>query len=199
MKADDDIAASLERESAGRMQRSSSLTFARSLFFAAEGQELADQGLAFPSAVAAYYSLFHLGASLLLAYCSTPAAPNDPDSSIRTQLEKRRKRRPRTFAGAERYFPDPAMFIEHAVVPHFLEREQVTPQEIPELGLNPSLNRKPPSVAAFCCAESRHQTLPYPAIASGLDYSNWLRWADPDFIDRQIVAGNATGCDLQAA
>src|SRR5467141_4883683 len=92
-----------------QLQSSSCLTFARSLFHAAEGKELFDQEVVFASAVSTYYSLFHLGGALMLAYYSGPVPPDDPHASTRTILEKEwRTLRPRTLSNGVRYLPDPA-------------------------------------------------------------------------------------------
>lgn len=115
-----------------QLQSSSALTFARSLFFAAEGKELYDQGFVFASAVSTYYSLFHLGGALILAYCSHPAPTEDPHASTRRALEKewRKGRRialPRPVqigsASFSHAVPDPAEDIGHGDVPTFLQRE----------------------------------------------------------------------------
>jgi hypothetical protein len=109
---------------AEHLQSSSALSFARSLFFAAEGKALFDQGFVFASAVATYYSLFHLGGSLILALCSRPASSGDPLPGLRRKLEgKWGRRRPRTLAGGRSYLPDPAESIDHSDVPLFLEGE----------------------------------------------------------------------------
>ncbi len=107
-----------------QLQSSSALTFARSIFHAAEGKELFGQRFVFASAVSTYYSLFHLGAALMLAYCSHPASADDPHASIRKRLEEKwTKRQPRTLSNGEQYFADPAGAIGHTDVPLFLERE----------------------------------------------------------------------------
>lgn len=107
-----------------QLQSSSALTFARSLFHAAEGKELFDQAVVFASAVSPYYSLFHLGGALMLAYCSGPVPPDDPHAPTRTILEKQwRTVRARTLSNGVRYLPDPAERIPHKYVPPFLQRE----------------------------------------------------------------------------
>jgi hypothetical protein len=111
-----------------QVESSSSLALARGLLHAAEGKVLFDQGFLFASAVSTYYSLFHLGAALILAYCSHPSSPADPHAVIRGRLEEKWvKRQLRTLSNGEHYFPDPAGFIGHDDVPVFLE------QEIPEI------------------------------------------------------------------
>jgi hypothetical protein len=120
---------------AGQLRSSSSFTFARSLFHAAEGKELFDSKFVFASAVSTYYSLFHLGGALILAYCSRPSLPGDCHASIRSELEKNwAKRQLRTLSNGKPYLPDPAEAMRHNDVPMFLERE------LPEL--SESLGRR---------------------------------------------------------
>jgi hypothetical protein len=108
----------------GQLQSSSALTFARSLFHAAEGKELFDQEFVFASAVSTYYSLFHLGLALILVYCSHPASTDDRHASMRNKLEgKWGQRQRRTLSNGRQYLPDPAEVIGHRDVPLFLERE----------------------------------------------------------------------------
>jgi hypothetical protein len=52
-------AVNLSDRTGEQLRSSSSLTFARSLFHAAEGKELFDREFALASAVSTYYSLFH--------------------------------------------------------------------------------------------------------------------------------------------
>lgn len=107
-----------------QMESSSTLTFARALFHAGEGKVLFDQEFVFASAVAIYYSLFHLGGALILAYCSHPPVHGDPHATIRSRLEaKWAKRQPRTLSNGERYLSDPASAIGHDDVALFLEQE----------------------------------------------------------------------------
>ena len=61
-----------------QLRSSSALSFARSLFDAAEGKELFSDDFAFAGAVSTYYSVFHLGGALILAYCSYPSPPTTP-------------------------------------------------------------------------------------------------------------------------
>jgi hypothetical protein len=107
-----------------QLRSSSTLTFARSLFHAAEGKELLEQHSLFAGAVSTYYSLFHLGAALILAYCSHPTSTDDAHASTRNRLEAEwGKRRPCTLSNGERYLLDPAGDIRHGDVPLFLSRE----------------------------------------------------------------------------
>jgi hypothetical protein len=108
-----------------QLRSSSAFTLARSIFQAAEGRELFDQQFVFASAVSTYYSLFHLGGSLILAYCCHPTSTEDPHASMRNALEENwRKSRSRGSSNTGRYgFPDPAKDIRHQDVPAFLERE----------------------------------------------------------------------------
>src|SRR5882762_1256426 len=108
-----------------QLQSSSCLTFARSLFHAAEGKELFDQEFTFASAVSTYYSLFHLGGALILAYASRPRSPDDTHASMRDALQKRwgKSQARSSLNGSPYTFPDPAEGIHHDDVPVFLERE----------------------------------------------------------------------------
>ncbi len=118
-----------------QVESSSALTFARALLHAAEGKELFDHDFLFASAVATYYSLFHLGGALLLAYWSHPSSPADHHASIRNSLEQNwRKLQSRVSPDPPQHLPDPAQAIRHDDVPRFLE------QELPELCL--SLGRR---------------------------------------------------------
>lgn len=118
-----------------QLRSSSSLTFARSLFHAAEGKELLGREFLFASAVSTYYSLFHLGEALILAYYAHPSLPGDPHASIRRRLEEKwGKWQPRTLSNGKQYLPDPAGAIGHDDVPLLLERE------LPEL--SESLGRR---------------------------------------------------------
>src|SRR6516225_8304457 len=112
-------------------ESSSSLSFARSLFHAAEAKELLHGAFIAASAVEAYYSLFHLGASLILAYCSL-----NPGTAIcrgiQNKLEDRQKERtkqaPQTGCCAtcgaslqrDQVELDPSEGIAHRRVPEFL-------------------------------------------------------------------------------
>jgi hypothetical protein len=107
-----------------QIQSSSALAFARALFHAGEGKELFDREFEFPSAVSTYYSLFHLGGALILAYCSHPPSTGDPHISLREKLEgKWEKRHPRTLSNGKQYLTDPAGDIRHPDVPAFLSLE----------------------------------------------------------------------------
>ncbi|SRR5713101_5134098 len=109
---------------AEQLRSSSALTFARSMFHAAEAKELFEHEFTFASAVSAYYSIFHLGAVLLLAYWSHPSPPGDPHAAIRSKLEKNWvKRGSRILSNGKQYLSDPAQAIDHNDVPLFLERE----------------------------------------------------------------------------
>jgi len=107
-----------------QLRSSSALTFARSMFHAAEAKELFQHGFAFASAVSAYYSIFHLGAALLLAYWSHPSPSGDPHAAIRGRLERNwQKLGARTLSDGKQYVSDPTQAINHNDVPLFLERE----------------------------------------------------------------------------
>jgi hypothetical protein len=107
-----------------QLRSSSALAFARSLFHAAEGKELFDQRFIFASAVSTYYSLFHLGGSLILAYCSHPASSDELHADIRKKLEEEwGKRQVRRLSDGKQYLPDPAQKILHEHVARFLKRE----------------------------------------------------------------------------
>jgi hypothetical protein len=109
---------------AEQLRSSSTLTFARSVFHAAEAKELFEHELAFASAVSAYYSIFHLGAALVLVYCSRQSLAGDPHASLRRKLEEKwAKRQMRTLCNGEPYLSDPAGDIGHDDVAIFLERE----------------------------------------------------------------------------
>jgi len=109
---------------AEQLRSSSALTFARSMFHAAEAKELFHHGFAFASAVSTYYSIFHLGGTLILAYFSRPPLPGDPHTAIRRRLEEKwTKRQPRTLSNGEQYLSDPAGAIGHDDVALFLEQE----------------------------------------------------------------------------
>jgi hypothetical protein len=111
---------------------------ARGLLHAGEGKVLFDQEFLFASAVSTYYSLFHLGAALILAYCSHPSLPGDPHAAIRGRLEEKwLKRQQRTLSNGEHYFSDPAGAIAHDDVPLFLE------QELPEIFASLGLRDRP--------------------------------------------------------
>lgn len=106
-----------------QLRESSALSFARSLFQAAEAKELLGQRFFFASAVSAYYSLFHLGAALILAHCS-----NNPDAPIcgkvRKRLQDRVNRQKGTPADTGTYLlPDPAEVIRHDDAAIFVENE----------------------------------------------------------------------------
>lgn len=107
-----------------QIQSSSALAFARALLHAGEGKELFDREFEFASAVSTYYSLFHLGGALILAYCSRPPSTGDPYASLRDKLERKwEKRRPRTLSNGKEYIADPAGDIDHRDVPGFLKLE----------------------------------------------------------------------------
>jgi hypothetical protein len=115
-----------------QLKSSSGLTFARSLFHAAEGKELFDDEFVFASAVSAYYSLFHLGAALMLAHFSQPAPAEFAYASTWRKLERKwrnpdRILRPQPVRNEcnspSHPFPDPAKGIGHEDVATFLERE----------------------------------------------------------------------------
>jgi len=121
-----------------QVESSSTLTLARGLLHAGEGKVLFDQEFLFASAVSTYYSLFHLGAALILAYCSHPSLPGDPHAAIRGRLEEKwLKRQQRTLSNGEHYFSDPAGAIGHDDVPLFLE------QELPEIFASLGLRDRP--------------------------------------------------------
>lgn len=101
-----------------QLKSSSALTLVRSLFHAAEGKELFDQEFVFASTVSTYYSQFHLGAALMLAYFSQPAPTEDPHDKIRKHVEEKWSNGYKS--GASYPFPDPARFIGHQDVPPFL-------------------------------------------------------------------------------
>lgn len=117
-----------------QFRASSSLSFARSLFQAAEGKELFNQEFVFASAVSTYYCLFHVGGALILAYCSCPESTDDPNASIRNRLERewKSKQQGRPANNSPYTFPDPAEGIRHDDVPQFLKRE--LPQIAESLG-----------------------------------------------------------------
>lgn len=118
-----------------QLRGSSTVSFARSLFQAAEGKELLEQGFAFASAVSTYYSLFHLGGALILAHCSYPASTDDPHASIRNELERAwtRIQQSSSSNSGQYTLPDPAQSIRrHGVVPEFLKGE--LPQIAESLG-----------------------------------------------------------------
>ncbi len=107
-----------------QMQGSSALTFARALLHAGEGKELFDKEFVFASAVSTYYSLFHLGGALILAYGSHPPSTGDLHTPMRDKLEgKWEKRQPRTLSNGGKYLADPACIIDHRDVPPFLKLE----------------------------------------------------------------------------
>ncbi len=109
-----------------QLKSSSALTFARSLFHAAEGKELFEDEFVFASAVSTYYSLFHLGAALMLAYFSQPVPTEDPHTGIRKVVEDkwRKGHKNESAAGSPYPFPDPARGIrKHENVHTFLQRE----------------------------------------------------------------------------
>jgi hypothetical protein len=112
---------------------SSFFSFARSLYMAAEAKELFGLKLMFPAAVSAYYSVFHLGGSLALAYCSYGPQPNDPFGELRQKVKKPVKTPARR--GRSQYevkFGDPAQNLLHKDVPPFLRLE--LPQIAESLG-----------------------------------------------------------------
>jgi len=120
----DHLRALPEERKLSQLKSSSTLTFARALFHAAEGHELFDRSFAFAGAVSTYNSLFHLGVALILAYCFHPAPIQDPHASLRSKLEEKwGKRQSPTLSDGKQYLPDPAGFIDHNDVPPFLERE----------------------------------------------------------------------------
>jgi hypothetical protein len=104
-----------------QLKSSSALTFARALFFAGEGSELFERGFVFGGAVSTYYSMFHLGAALMLGHFSQPAPTEDPHASVRKRLEDRWSKANKP--GTEYPFPDPAKGIDHGDVSSFLRRE----------------------------------------------------------------------------
>lgn len=117
-----------------QVESSSTLALARGLLHAGEGKVLFDQEFLFASAVSTYYSLFHLGAAVILAYCSHPSLAGDPHAAIRARLEEKwLKRKQRTLPNGEHYFSDPAGAIVHDDVPLFLEQE--LPEIFASLGL----------------------------------------------------------------
>ncbi len=107
-----------------QLRSSSTVGFARSVFHGAEAKQLFDQQLVFPSAVSAYYSLFHLGSAMLLAYWLYPQPQKDPYSSLRKDLEKKWTQ---LASRNMSYSPDPAQCVRHSHLPKFL------PNELPEL------------------------------------------------------------------
>jgi hypothetical protein len=126
-----------------QLKSSSALAFARSLFHAAEGKELFEDEFVFASAVSTYYSLFHLGAALMLAYFSESAAAEDAHASIRSRLEKKWMKKQRDTiplaqpvrigcSSLSHAFPDPAEAIDHPDVPPFLQHE--IPEAFQSLG-----------------------------------------------------------------
>jgi hypothetical protein len=107
---------------------SSTLSFARSLFTAAEGKELFDRRFFFPSAVSAYYSLFHLAGALILAYCSRNLSAPICVTVLKWQDGEQRH----APANTEFPVPDPAQGISHNDPPKFLKNQ--TPGIVGSLG-----------------------------------------------------------------
>jgi len=109
-----------------QLKSSSALTFARSLFHAAEGKELFEGELVFASAVSTYYSVFHLGAALMLACFSQPTPAGDPHTQIRKMVEDKWREGHKNLlvVGSAYRYPDPAQGIRrHDYVYTFLQRE----------------------------------------------------------------------------
>ena len=86
----------------------SAMAFARSLFHAGEGKALFHREFAFAAAVSSYYSVFHLGGALILAYCSHPACNGDPHSRMRKKLEDWSQKGAFTSFNGGNYHADPA-------------------------------------------------------------------------------------------
>jgi len=101
-----------------QLQTSSAFTFARSLFHAAEGEELCKHRLHFASAVSVYYSFFHLGVSLILAYWSQPTSQED-HIRLRKTLDNWKKAQSPLPNGVA----DPAEDVGHQDVRRFLTSE----------------------------------------------------------------------------
>ena len=108
--------------SADLQQTSSTFTFARSLFHAAEGTELFEREFVFASAVSAYYSLFHLGVAMILAHCGQPAATGDPHSNLIQKLE-RVLDKAGSLQLANGLRPDPAEAVSHKAADAFVQIE----------------------------------------------------------------------------
>ncbi|MGB9104774.1 MAG: hypothetical protein WCC59_08450, partial [Terriglobales bacterium] len=102
-----------------QLKTSSAFTFARSLFHAAEGEELFKHRMYFASAVSVYYSFFHLGVALILAYWSQPPSQDEHHTRLRKALEKWKKIQ----SPLPSEVPDPGEDVGHQDVRSFLTLE----------------------------------------------------------------------------
>ncbi len=101
------------------LRASSGMSFARALFFGGEARYALSQEGIFPSAVSAYYSIFHLCSALVLAYCV--ATTDEAYESELRRFEKDWRTAREKAAEDSASIPDPAGSLTHKQIAKFAE------------------------------------------------------------------------------